>query len=168
MLDTYTIYMVVNKTNGMRYIGKTCLPLNIRLGKHTRTRGRPLSDAMWEFQWPDDFECYSLLEDIAEEDSFYWEAHYVIRYNTLYPRGYNLKIEIPYSIGMREGFGDYETHGVIPKLVSPETYNTNLEKHNRKMKLISPEHQEWLIRQMRKHRELQPTDYGDAEQLEFL
>ena len=164
----YTIYMIVNKTNGMRYIGKTCVPMAERLGKHTRTRGRPLSDAMWEFNWPDDFECYSLLEDITEEQAFYWEAHYIIKHNTLYPRGYNHKIEIPYSTNMNEGFGNYATHGVIPKLIDIETYNTKLEKYNRKMKLISPEHQEWFSRQMEKHKEIQPPDYGDAEQLELF
>ena len=168
MNETYTIYMVVNKVNGMRYIGKTCRPLNVRFDKHTRTRGRPLSDAMWEFQWPDDFECYSLLEDMTEQDAFYWEAHYVIRHSTLYPHGYNLRVEIPYSTDIREGFGYYETHGIIPKLVNPETYNTKLEKHHRKMKLISPEHQEWLIRQMRKHKEIESHDYDNGEQLELL
>lgn len=61
-----TVYKL-NFSNGEFYIGKTTLPLNVRLGQHTRTKGKgcPLLEHAWHTY---EFMGYEALEEDIPDD----------------------------------------------------------------------------------------------------
>lgn len=89
------IYMITNKANNKKYIGRTCSNIDTRLKQHFCDskyikNNCPLHKDMKKYNRTD-FEIEVIYE--FEEHSFYnadtIELDFINTYNTFYPNGYN-------------------------------------------------------------------------------
>lgn len=88
------IYMLTNRVTGMRYVGQTIQPANVRLREHakaarcgSKTR---IAEAIREFGI-DSFELTVLESGIADSrDLNYAEARNIVECRTYWPDGYNM------------------------------------------------------------------------------
>ena len=89
------IYMITNKKNNKKYIGRTCRSLKKRLLEHFVDskyifNNSPLHKDMKKYN-KDDFVITQLYEFVCNSffDADTIELNYIEQHNTFYPNGYN-------------------------------------------------------------------------------
>ena len=89
----FQVYLVTNKVNGKKYVGKTSYPLSFRRyghkSAHDRDRGSVLHKAISKYGW-DNFDMKTLYECVDEREMNAVERALIAEYNTLLPNGYNV------------------------------------------------------------------------------
>lgn len=84
------IYKITNKLNNKSYIGQS-IHCGKRLDEHCK--GNQLIDEIIQLEGIENF-TFEIIKQIKEEEKkelSYWEDYYIIKYNTLFPNGYNKK-----------------------------------------------------------------------------
>lgn len=81
------IYKITNKLNNKAYIGQS-VHCGKRLDEHYK--GNQLIDDVIRQDGIVNF-TFEILKEVNKEDLSYWEDYYIMKYNTLFPNGYNKK-----------------------------------------------------------------------------
>ena len=81
------IYKITNKLNNKSYIGQS-VHCGKRLDEHCR--GSQFIDEIIQLEGIENFTFEVLMETTKEELS-YWEDYYILKYDTMFPNGYNKK-----------------------------------------------------------------------------
>lgn len=85
------IYLITNNINGMKYIGKTKQTLESRMWYHIHNKcNTKMHEALMEYG-PDNFSI-KLLEEVDDIGSIEKEKEYTLKYDTLWPKGYNVML----------------------------------------------------------------------------
>lgn len=82
------IYKIQNKLNGKIYIGQS-IHCGKRLDEHCKGKSQFI-DQMIEFDGIENY-TFEILKQVSVPELCYWEDYYIIKYNTMYPNGYNKK-----------------------------------------------------------------------------
>lgn len=81
------IYKITNKLNNKSYIGQS-IHCGKRLDEHCK--GNQLIDEIIQLEGVENF-TFEIIKQVKKEELSYWEDYYIIKYNTLFPNGYNKK-----------------------------------------------------------------------------
>ena len=81
------IYKITNKLNDKSYIGQS-VHCGKRLDEHYR--GSQFIDEIIQMEGINNF-SFEILKEVSREELSYWEDYYIIKYNTMFPNGYNKK-----------------------------------------------------------------------------
>lgn len=81
------IYKITNKLNGKSYIGQS-IHCGRRLDEHCT--GNQFIDQTIQVEGIQNFN-FEILKEVKKEELSYWEDYYIIKYNTMFPDGYNKK-----------------------------------------------------------------------------
>lgn len=79
------IYKITNKLNGKSYIGQS-IHCGRRLDEHCT--GDQFIDQTIQVEGIQNFN-FEILKEVKKEELSYWEDYYIIKYNTMFPNGYN-------------------------------------------------------------------------------
>ena len=112
------IYKITNKLNGKSYIGQSIL-CGKRLDEHYK--GKQLIDEVIQIEGIENFN-FEILKEIDKKHLSYWEDYYIIKYDTMFPKGYNKKWNCNEEI-RKEIQQDVET-GTINKNMSLDSFKT--------------------------------------------
>lgn len=82
------IYKITNKLNGKSYIGQS-IHCGKRLDEHYKGNDQ-LIDQVIQLEGIENF-TIEILKTVDKQDLCYWEDYYIIKYNTIFPNGYNKK-----------------------------------------------------------------------------
>lgn len=82
------IYKITNKNNNKSYIGQS-IHCGKRLDEHSK--GEQFIDEIIQLEGIENFD-FNILKEVDKEELNYWEDYYIIKYNTLFPNGYNRKM----------------------------------------------------------------------------
>lgn len=88
------IYKITNKLNGKSYIGQS-IHCGKRLDEHSK--GSQFIDEIIQIEGIENFQ-FEILKEVERNELNYWEDYYIIEYNTLFPNGYNKKMNNPKHI----------------------------------------------------------------------
>ena len=88
------IYKITNKLNGKSYIGQS-IHCGKRLDEHLK--GSQFIDEIIQIEGIENFQ-FEILKEVERNELNYWEDYYIIEYNTLFPNGYNKKMNNPKHI----------------------------------------------------------------------
>lgn len=84
------IYLIENKLNNRKYIGKTTTNLNVRWSNHKKSKACPiLANAIKEYGI-DNFSIKQIYKAKDKKELALKEKELIETYNTLYPNGYNV------------------------------------------------------------------------------
>ena len=90
------IYVIENNINNMLYVGQTIRDVKIRWKEHrVKAKDRLLNDAIKEFG-KDNF-TFKKIYEIDNDDLDEEESKIIEEYDTLYPKGYNMRISMNFS-----------------------------------------------------------------------
>lgn len=81
------IYKITNKLNGKSYIGQS-IHCGKRFDEHNK--GKQLIDEVIQIEGVENFN-FEILKEVNKKHLSYWEDYYIMKYNTMFPRGYNKK-----------------------------------------------------------------------------
>ena len=79
------IYKITNKHNGKSYIGQS-IHCGKRLDEHFS--GEQFIDKVIQLEGVNSF-TFDILRESTKEELSYWEDYYIIKYNSIFPNGYN-------------------------------------------------------------------------------
>lgn len=79
------IYKITNKNNGKSYIGQS-VHCGKRLDEHCG--GDQFIDKVIQLEGVDSF-TFDILKETTREELSYWEDYYIMKYNSIFPNGYN-------------------------------------------------------------------------------
>ena len=79
------IYKITNKHNGKSYIGQS-IHCGKRLDEHFR--GDQFIDKIIQLEGVNSF-TFDILREASKEELSYWEDYYIMKYNSIFPNGYN-------------------------------------------------------------------------------
>lgn len=79
------IYKITNKHNGKSYIGQS-IHCGKRLDEHFS--GEQFIDKVIQLEGVDGF-TFDILREATKEELSYWEDYYIMKYNSIFPNGYN-------------------------------------------------------------------------------
>jgi hypothetical protein len=82
------IYKITNKNNNKSYIGQS-IHCGKRLDEHSK--GEQFIDEIIQLEGIENFD-FNILKEVDKVELNYWEDYYIIKYNTLFPNGYNRKM----------------------------------------------------------------------------
>ena len=88
------IYKITNKNNNKSYIGQS-IHCGKRLDEHSK--GSQFIDEIIQREGIENFQ-FEILKEVERNELNYWEDYYIIEYNTLFPNGYNKKMNNPKHI----------------------------------------------------------------------
>lgn len=81
------IYKITNKLNGKSYIGQS-IHCGKRFDEHNK--GKQLIDEVIQIEGAENFN-FEILKEVDKKYLSYWEDYYIMKYNTMFPKGYNKK-----------------------------------------------------------------------------
>lgn len=81
------IYKITNKLNNKSYIGQS-IHCGKRLDEHCK--GSQFIDEVIQLEGIENF-TFEILMETTKEELSYWEDYYILKYNTMFPNGYNKK-----------------------------------------------------------------------------
>lgn len=81
------IYKITNKLNGKSYIGQS-IHCGKRFDEHNK--GKQLIDEAIQIEGVENFN-FEILKEVDKKHLSYWEDYYIIKYDTMFPKGYNKK-----------------------------------------------------------------------------
>lgn len=114
------IYIIKNKQNGMCYVGQTIQPFNKRLIGHRSKRNKSyFSKSINKYG----INCFQIeiINNIPEEKLDDLETHYIQKYNSLFPNGYNMETGGNKNKHLSEDVRQRISKSEKGKLVSEET-----------------------------------------------
>ena len=79
------IYKITNKHNGKSYIGQS-IHCGKRLDEHFS--GEQFIDKVIQLEGVSSF-TFDILREATKEELSYWEDYYIMKYNSIFPNGYN-------------------------------------------------------------------------------
>lgn len=79
------IYKITNKHNGKSYIGQS-IHCGKRLDEHFS--GEQFIDKVIQLEGVNSF-TFDILREAAKDELSYWEDYYIMKYNSIFPNGYN-------------------------------------------------------------------------------
>lgn len=79
------IYKITNKHNGKSYIGQS-IHCGKRLDEHCS--GEQFIDKVIQLEGVNSF-TFDILREATKEELSYWEDYYIMKYNSIFPNGYN-------------------------------------------------------------------------------
>lgn len=79
------IYKITNKHNGKSYIGQS-IHCGKRLDEHFS--GEQFIDKVIQLEGVNSF-TFDILRETTKEELSYWEDYYIMKYNSIFPNGYN-------------------------------------------------------------------------------
>lgn len=79
------IYKITNKYSGKSYIGQSIHCFK-RFEQHTN--GDSLIDNVIQIEGLENF-TFEILKEVPKEELSYWEDYYIMKYDTMFPNGYN-------------------------------------------------------------------------------
>lgn len=79
------IYKITNKHNGKSYIGQS-IHCGKRLDEHFS--GEQFIDKVIQLEGVNSF-TFDILREATKEELSYWEDYYIMKYNSIFPNGYN-------------------------------------------------------------------------------
>lgn len=85
------IYKITNKINGKSYIGQS-IHCGKRLDEHYK--GNQFIDQIIQLEGIQNF-TFEILKVVAKEELSLWEDYFIIKYNALFPNGYNKRYNCP-------------------------------------------------------------------------
>ena len=88
------IYKITNKLNNKSYIGQS-IHCGKRLDEHCK--GSQFIDEVIQLEGIENF-IFEILMETTKEELSYWEDYYILKYNTMFPNGYNKKWNTPKQI----------------------------------------------------------------------
>lgn len=81
------IYRITNKLNGKSYVGQS-IHCGKRLDEHSK--GNQLIDEIIQLEGIENFN-FEILKEVERNELNYWEDYFIIKYETMFPSGYNKK-----------------------------------------------------------------------------
>lgn len=81
------VYKITNKQNGKSYIGQS-VHCGKRLDEHCG--GSQLIDEIIQIDGIENF-TFEILKNVEKSELSLWEDYYILKYNTMFPNGYNQK-----------------------------------------------------------------------------
>lgn len=115
------IYIIENKENNMKYIGQTKRNVKIRWTEHCNNKNRLLNSSIKEFG-KDKFFFSSILE-YPNDQLDKKEEELIIKYNTVYPNGYN---SLSFDSFKNKNIGGSSVEGHIKQSnITKERYKEN-------------------------------------------
>ena len=112
------IYKITNKLNGKSYIGQS-IHCGKRFDEHNK--GKQLIDEVIQTEGVENFN-FEILKEVDKKHLSYWEDYYIIKYDAMFPKGYNKKWNCNEEI-RKEIQQDVET-GTINKNMSLDLFKT--------------------------------------------
>ncbi len=86
------VYLLIDKTNGMGYVGQTTQTLKARFRQHRTNKRHDMHiDNMIRACSAKNFDCHVLRECATQGELNFWEQFFIILLGTKIPNGYNLK-----------------------------------------------------------------------------
>lgn len=82
------IYKITNRLNGKSYIGQS-IHCGKRLDEHCKGELQFIDNAI-QVDGIENF-TFEILKETDKDNLSYWEDYYIIKYNTMFPNGYNKK-----------------------------------------------------------------------------
>lgn len=79
------IYKITNKNSNKSYIGQS-IHCGKRLDEHCK--GEQLIDEIIQIEGIENF-SFEIIKEVEKEQLLYWEDYFIIKYNTMFPNGYN-------------------------------------------------------------------------------
>lgn len=79
------IYKLKNKKNGKLYIGQS-IHCGKRFDEHCG--GNQLIDEIIQLEGIENF-SFEILKEVEKEELNYWEDYYIMKFGTIFPKGYN-------------------------------------------------------------------------------
>lgn len=79
------IYKITNKNTGRTYIGQS-IHCGKRLDEHCK--GSQLIDEIIQVEGIENF-TFEVIKQVEKNDLSFWEDYYIMKYDTLFPNGYN-------------------------------------------------------------------------------
>lgn len=104
------IYRITNKLNGKSYVGQS-IHCGKRLDEHSK--GNQLIDEIIQIEGIENFN-FEILKEVERNELNYWEDYFIIKYETMFPSGYNKKWNT-----------NLETRKEIEKTIKRETVEIN-------------------------------------------
>ena len=83
------IYKITNKNSQKSYIGQS-IHCGRRLEEHYGGHSSNFIDDIIQIEGVENF-TFEILKEVEKEELSYWEDYYIIKYNTIFPNGYNKK-----------------------------------------------------------------------------
>lgn len=116
------IYKITNKNNNKSYIGQS-IHCGKRLDEHSK--GGQFIDEIIQLEGIENFD-FNILKEVDKKELSYWEDYYIIKYNTLFPNGYNKKMNT-----------NKDTQKEIKKLLEEETLKEVEKKSSVYLKVLA-------------------------------
>lgn len=85
------IYKITNKLDGKSYIGQS-IHCGKRLDEHCK--GNQFIDEVIQLEGIENF-TFEILKEVNREELSEWEDFYIMKYNTMFPNGYNKRWNCP-------------------------------------------------------------------------
>lgn len=84
------VYLILNKVNGVKYVGQTIQPLKVRFKEHVRKKENTLIGNAIRKYGKENFYCGVIKTCTSKEELDKWEKYYIAVLKTKKPYGYNL------------------------------------------------------------------------------
>ena len=112
------IYKITNKLNNKSYIGQS-IHCGKRLDEHCK--GTQFIDEVMKLEGVENF-TFEILKEVNKEDLSYWEDYYILKYNTMFPNGYNKKWnttkEVRDSIVFKDNYEEVKSLNIYSDIAS--------------------------------------------------
>lgn len=84
------VYLILNKVNGVKYVGQTIQPLRVRFKEHARKKDNTLISNAIRKYGKENFYCGVIKTCTSKEELDKWEKYYIAVLKTKKTYGYNL------------------------------------------------------------------------------
>ena len=84
------IYLIIDGTNDMEYVGQTTRPLKVRFKQHAKCKSNTYISNAIQAHGEENFIILVLKKCASKEELDFWEKHFIKSRDTKYPNGYNL------------------------------------------------------------------------------
>lgn len=84
------IYLIIDGTNDMEYVGQTTRPPEVRFKQHAKCKSNTYISNAIQTHGEENFTILVLKECSSKEELDFWEKYFIKSRDTKYPNGYNL------------------------------------------------------------------------------
>lgn len=138
------IYKITNDLNGKSYIGQS-IHCGKRLDEHCK--GKQFIDEIIQLEGIENF-TFKVLKEVPQSELSIWEDYYIMKYNTMFPNGYNRKWNTSSTVRQRIQDIDIEdvqeTDFIVKSLIKKIEGEKAMQKHSKEEVFLS------LVREIQK------------------